>query len=69
MIHDAQRSSENEVTEETGREEVDDPLFNVVERDVEAGRDHAALVQATVELDDDLAGPVVVDDLEFTNVT
>ena len=35
---------------------------------VEAGADDAALVEASRELDYDLAGPVVVDDLEFPNV-
>ena len=37
-------------------------------RDVVARRDHAALVQPAVELDDDLAGTVVVDKLELADV-
>jgi hypothetical protein len=40
-----------------------------VDRDVESGGDDTSLVQSTVELDDNLAASVVIDDLEFTNVT
>jgi hypothetical protein len=40
-----------------------------VDRDVESGRDDTSLVQSTVELNDDLSTSVVIDDLEFTNVT
>ena len=36
--------------------------------DVVAGGDDTGLVQAAVELDNDLAGAVVIDLLEFTNV-
>ena len=36
--------------------------------DVVAGGDDTGLVQAAVELDNDLAGSVVIDLLEFTNV-
>jgi len=40
-----------------------------VDRDVEPGGDDTSLVQSTVELDDNLSSSVVIDDLEFTNVT
>ena len=36
--------------------------------DVEAGRDDAGLVEAAVELDDNLARTVVVDNLELADV-
>ena len=36
--------------------------------DVKPGRDDARFVQSAVELDDDFAGAVVVDDFEFTYV-
>ncbi len=39
-----------------------------VNTDVEAGADDAALVQSAIELDDDLARSVVVDDLELADV-
>lgn len=44
------------------------PVLNGVVRDVVARRDHPALVQPPVELDDDLSGAVVVDKLEFADV-
>jgi hypothetical protein len=40
-----------------------------VDRDVEPGGDDTSLVQSTVELDNNLSSSVVIDDLEFTNVT
>jgi hypothetical protein len=40
-----------------------------VDGDVEPGGDDTSLVQSTVELDDNFASSVVIDDLEFTNVT
>lgn len=33
-----------------------------------AGRDAAAFVQSAVQLDHDLAGPVIVDELKITDV-
>ena len=68
VVHDASRGGEHDVTELTGGEQVDNPLLKVVELDVVAGRDDTALVQATVELDDDLAVAVVVNLFELANV-
>jgi len=39
-----------------------------VDRDVEPRGDDTSLVQSTVELNDNFASSVVIDDLEFTNV-
>ena len=44
-------------------------ILTVVNTDVESGRDDTTLVQSTVELDDNLAASVVVDDLELADVT
>lgn len=52
----------------TGREQVVGPLLNVDDGHIEPGGDDSALVQATGQVDNDLAGPVVVDDLELANV-
>ena len=49
-------------------QQVDDPLLDGVSRHVEAGRDDAALIDAADQVDDDLAGPVVINDLELANV-
>lgn len=69
MIHDAGRGGEDNETELTRGQEIGDPLLDVLELNVEAGADHAALVDATNEVNNDLAAAVVVDDLELTNVT
>lgn len=43
-------------------------LLTLVKGNVEAGRDDTGLVQAAVELDDDLAATVVIDELELADV-
>lgn len=68
VVHDTSGGSENNVTELTGREQLDNPLLEVGETDVVAGGDDTGLVEATVELDDDLARAVVIDLLELANV-
>ena len=68
VVHDTGRGGEDDVTELTRRKELDNPLLDVTELDVVAGRDDTALVDAAVELDDDLAVAVVIDLLELANV-
>lgn len=46
-----------------------DPLLNILQLDVESWRDDTTLVQSTVKLNDNLAGSVVVNFFEFTDVT
>jgi hypothetical protein len=68
VIHDAGRGGEDDVAELTGREQLDDPLLEVTESDVVAGRDDTGLVETAVELDNNLAVTVVIDLLELANV-
>lgn len=68
VVHDTGRGGEDDVAELTGRKESDDPLLEVTELDVEAGRDDTSLVETSVQLDDDLAVAVVVNLLELANV-
>ena len=68
VVDDAGRGGEDEVPELAGREEVGGPLLNVLDRDVEPGADAATLVDTADELDNDLAGTVVVNDLELPDV-
>ena len=51
----AERTHEDDLAEGTGREEQVDPGLDLVNLNVVARRDDAGLVQATVQLDDDLA--------------
>jgi hypothetical protein len=69
VVHDTSRGGEDDVAELTRRQELGNPLLELTELDVVAGRDAAGLVDASVELDDDLAGAVVVNLLELANVT
>lgn len=69
MGHDAHGGSQNNVAELAGWEEVDDPLLDLVLGNIESGADNAALVEASRELNYDLAGPVIVNDLEFSDVS
>ena len=41
----------------------------IVDLDIEAGRDAAALVQTTVQIHDDLSRAVVINHSDLTNVT
>jgi hypothetical protein len=68
VVHDTGRGGEDDLAEGTGGEEQVDPVLDGVNGDVEAGRDDARLVETAVELDDDLAASVVVDDLELADV-
>ena len=68
VVHDTGRGGQDDVAELTRGQQLDDPLLEIGETDVVAGGDDTGLVQAAVELDNDLAGAVVIDLLEFTNV-
>lgn len=56
-------------TEPTSGEQQVDPRLNLVNLDVETGRNDTGLVQAPVELNNDLARTVVIDQLELADVT
>lgn len=69
VVHDAGRGGEDDIAELTGREQLDNPLLKLGEADVVAGGDDTGLVEAAVELYNDLAGSVVIDLLELSNVS
>ena len=48
--------------------EIVSPFFDVGDSNVEPGRDDAALVETSGQVDDDLAASVVVDNLELADV-
>ena len=68
VVHDTGRGGEDDLAERTGGEEEGNPVLDSVNGNVETGRDDTGLVKTTVELDDDLAATVVVNDLELANV-
>jgi len=68
VIHDTTGSSHNNFAELPGGQEVVCPLFVVPDSNVEAWHDDADLVDASGQVDDDLATTVVVDNLELADV-
>lgn len=60
---------EDDDSETTGREQQVDPGLDLGVLDVEARGDDTSLVKTSIELDYNLARAVVVDDLEFTDVS
>lgn len=68
MVHDSSRGGQDNVAELTGGKELDNPLLELVEADVVAGGDDTGLVEAAVELDNNLVGAVVIDLLELADV-
>ena len=68
VVHDSSRGSQDNVSKLTRRQQLDDPLLEITHLDVVSWGDDASLVETSVELDDNLAGSVVVDLLELANV-
>lgn len=68
VVHDARRSGQDHLAKRTGGQQERAPVLDRVDGNVETRANDAALVQATVELNDNLAAAVVVDDFEFANV-
>ena len=69
VIHNALRGGQHDVTELTAGKQVASPHLDLVHLDIEARRDATALVQTTNEINHDLAGTVIVDHGDITNVT
>jgi len=68
VIHNAGRCGEHDEAELTGREELDDPFLEVRKLDVVTWADNTGLVDAAVELNNNLAVAMVVDLLELANI-
>lgn len=68
MIHDTAGCSQHNIAELTRGQQVVGPLFNIINGHIEAGRDDAAFVQATSQINNNFAGTMIIDNFEFTNV-
>ena len=68
VVHDALVGREDENTELTGGEDSVGEVLELSQGEIEAGGDDTALVQAAVQVDDDLASALVIDDHEIINV-
>ena len=69
VTHDSGGGGKDEVSELTGWKKSVGVLLQVVKTDVESWRDDGGLVETSGEVDDDLSGAVVVDDLELSDVS
>jgi hypothetical protein len=69
VVHNTGRSGKDDFTERSGREQQVDPVLDGVNTDVKSRGDDTGLVETTVQLNDDLASTVVIDDLELSDVT
>ena len=68
VVHDALVGGEDDDAELTGGEDSVGEVLELLEGEVETGRDDTALVKTAVQVDDDLAIAGVVDDLELVDV-
>lgn len=69
VVHDAERRRQDDMSELASRKEIDDPLLDLVVADIEARANDSALVDAANELNNNLAGAVIIHNFELTNVT
>jgi len=68
VVHDSRGCGKNNIAELTRWQQLDNPLLKIGNANVVAGRDDASLIDSAVQLNDDLARPVVVDFLELADV-
>ena len=68
MVHDTLVGGEDNVTELTGGEDGVGEVLEVLELQVKTGGDNTALVEATVQVNDDLASAGIVNDGELVDV-
>jgi hypothetical protein len=68
MVHDTSRCCQDDVAELTRWQQLDNPLLEIAELDVVSGGDDTGLVEAAVELDDDLAIAVVINFLILSDI-
>jgi hypothetical protein len=69
VVHDTSRSSQDDVTELSGWQQVVGPSFNVTDLDVKSWGNNTTFVQSTIQLNNNLTRSVVIDVFKFTNVT
>src|SRR5690349_3725050 len=69
MIHDTIRGSQDDETKLARWQKIGHPFLHLLNLDVEPRRNDSALVQATVQLNDNLTTAMIVDNLELANIT
>ena len=69
VVHDTSGGDHDNVTELTRRQKVVGPLLNVADTDVKSGGDDTDFVQTTGQIDNNFAATVIVDFLEFADIS
>lgn len=68
LVHYTEGGGEHYVSESTCGKNVLYPLLEVLCAGVKARRDNSTFINSSDQLDDDLARPVIIDDLELSDV-
>jgi hypothetical protein len=68
MCHNSIRCGNQNVTELTTGQQVYNPLFDFTVLDIKAGGNDTTLVQASRQLDYNLVGSMIINDLELSNI-
>ena len=69
VVHDALVGGEHDVSELSGRQDLVEGLLEVLQLDIEPWGDDSALVDTPVELNDDLAVSLIVNNLKLVDVS
>lgn len=69
MVHDTVGGGQDDVAELPGGQDLIAPVLNLVDWDIESRRNDSALVNPSEQLNNDLSGSVVIDDLELSDVS
>ena len=68
MVEDTLVGGQNNITELSGGKDGVAEVLEVLQLEVESGRDDSALVESSVEVNNDLAGSGIIDDFEVVDV-
>ena len=69
VVHDPAGGCQDDESELSAGQQVVGPLLDLIDGHIEPGRDNSALVESSSEIDDDLAGSVVIDNLKLPDVS
>ena len=69
VIHDTLVGGEDDVSELSGWENLINELLEILKFEVESWGDDTALVESSVKINDDLTVSLIINDLEFTDVS
>ncbi|KND96222.2 40s ribosomal protein s22 [Candidozyma auris] len=68
VVHDTSRSSQDNITESSSRQQVVSPSLNILNLDVKSWGNDTTLVQSTSQSNNNLTRSVVINVFKLTNV-